>query len=117
MKMLRNIYWSFPVQLLLLHIRRNLFLVISLILLMLIVTKSFGARFGLAYLFLDPEYLGRVNFWSFFIVGVAFGAFVLTWNITSYILNSHRFPFLATFQRPFARYCLNNSVQIGRAHV
>ncbi len=108
--MLRNIYWSFPVQLLLLHIRRNLFLVISLILLMLIVTKSFGARFGLAYLFLDPEYLGRVNFWSFFIVGVAFGAFVLTWNITSYILNSHRFPFLATFQRPFARYCLNNSV-------
>src|SRR4030095_17115173 len=31
------------------------------------------------------------------------------WNITSYILNSFRFPFLATFDRPFLRYSLNNA--------
>ncbi len=43
-------------------------------------------------------------------VGLGLGAFVLIWNITSYILNSHRFPFLATFERPFTRYCINNSL-------
>ncbi len=110
MQAYRNIYYSFPVQLLLLHLRRNLFLIISFLILILIVTKNFGTLYGLAYLFLDPEYLGKVNFWSFFLVGVGFGAFVLTWNITSYILNSHRFPFLATFERPFTRFCLNNSI-------
>ncbi|MEI7801137.1 MAG: patatin-like phospholipase family protein [Bacteroidota bacterium] len=90
--------------------RRNLFLIISFLLLILIITKNFGTLYGLAYLFLDPEYLDKVNFWSFFLVGIGFGAFVLTWNITSYILNSHRFPFLATFERPFTRFCLNNSI-------
>ena len=110
METLNKIYFSFPVQLLLLHLRRNLFLAISFVLLILIITKNFGSLYGLAYLFLDPEYIGRVNFWSFFLVGCGFGAFVLTWNITSYILNSHRFPFLATFERPFTRYCLNNSI-------
>ncbi len=97
-------------QLLLLHFRRNLFLLISFIILILFVTKNLAALYGFAYLFLDPEYLGKVNFWSFFLVGTGFGAFVLIWNITSYILNSHRFPFLATFERPFTRYCLNNAV-------
>lgn len=62
------------------------------------------------YLFLDPEYLGRVNFLSFFILGFAFGGFLLLFNLTSYILNSNRFPFLATFRHPFVRYCYNNSV-------
>ena len=110
MQVLKNIYWSFPVQLLLLHLRRNLFLAISFIILILFVTKNLAALYGFAYLFLDPEYLGKVNFWSFFLVGIGFGAFVLIWNITSYILNSHRFPFLATFERPFTRYCLNNCI-------
>ena len=110
MQILRNIYWSFPVQLFLLHLRRNLFLLISFIILTLFVTKNLAALYGFAYLFLDPEYLGKVNFWSFFLVGLGLGAFVLIWNITSYILNSHRFPFLATFERPFTRYCVNNSL-------
>lgn len=110
MQTLRNIYWSFPVQLFLLHLRRNLFLLIAFIILTLFVTKNLAALYGFAYLFLDPEYLGKVNFWSFFLVGLGLGAFVLIWNITSYILNSHRFPFLATFERPFTRYCINNSL-------
>ncbi len=110
MQTIQNFYWSFPVQLLLLHLRRNLFLLISFIILILFVTKNLAALYGFAYLFLDPEYLGKVNFWSFFLVGIGFGAFVLIWNITSYILNSHRFPFLATFEKPFTRYCLNNSI-------
>ncbi len=67
-------------------------------------------KFGIPYLFLDPEYLGRVDYWSFLLLGGAFGGFLLTWNITTYILHSFRFPFLATLERPFVKYCLNNSL-------
>jgi len=31
-------------------------------------------------------------------------------NITSYIMNSFRFPFIATLRHPFFKFCLNNSV-------
>jgi len=94
----------------LLHLKRHLFLILFWILLFLIVTQNFGNKYGIPYLFLDPEYLGRVNFLSFFILGFAFGGFLLLFNLTSYILNSNRFPFLATFRHPFVRYCYNNSV-------
>jgi hypothetical protein len=62
------------------------------------------SRLGFHYLFLDPEYFGKVTFFSFFLIGIALGGFIFVWNITSYILNSFRFPFLATFERPFLRY-------------
>jgi hypothetical protein len=83
-------------------------MLIPWLLLILIVTGNLLARFGFHYLFLDPEYFGKVNFLSFFMVGVALGGFLFVWNITSYILNSFRFPFLAAFERPFLRYSLNN---------
>jgi len=34
----------------------------------------------------------------------------MVYNVTSYILHSHHFPFLATLNRPFGIYCLNNSL-------
>src|SRR5215831_11249822 len=110
MKLLRNIWYSFPVQLVLLHLRRYLFMLVPWILLGMMVTGYFAKRLGFNYLFLDPEYLGKVNFWGFFLVGLALGGFTFVWNVTSYILNSFRFPFLATFERPFLRYSLNNAV-------
>lgn len=108
MQVLRNIFYSFPFQLALLHLRKFLFLLVPWILLVMMVTGNLLARLGFHYLFLDPEYFGKVNFTSFFLIGVALGAFIFVWNITSYILNSFRFPFLATFERPFLRYTLNN---------
>ncbi len=69
-----------------------------------------GNHYGMHYLFLNPEYLGDVYFWSFALVGFTFGGFLMAWNITTYIINSHRFPFLATMERPFSKYCLNNSI-------
>ncbi|MFN5380260.1 MAG: hypothetical protein ACK5CD_04735 [Bacteroidota bacterium] len=107
---LRNIWFSFPVQLLVLHCRRHLFLLLSYVFLTLLVTKGFAGRYGVSYLFLDPEYLGRVSFISFFLVGLAYGGFTVLWNITAYILVSHKFPFLATFRKPFFRFCLNNFI-------
>jgi hypothetical protein len=108
--MLKKIYYSFPVQLLLFHLRRTLFLVLPFLLLDFTITQHFAVKYGIPYLFLDPEYQGNVGFLSFFMVGFLFGLFVLIWNFTSYILHSKRFGFIATFKRPFLRYCLNNSI-------
>ena len=60
------------------------------------------------YLFLYPEYLGAVNFWSFSILGFAVGGFISAFNIYSYVKNGPDFPFIATLLRPFHKYSINN---------
>jgi hypothetical protein len=74
------------------------------------ITESIASRWGIPYLFLDPEYMGKVDFWSFMIIGGALGGFIMTYNISSYILNGFRFPFLATLSRPFLKFILNNFI-------
>ena len=108
--MFRRIRFSFSVQLLLLHLKRNHFLVLGWFILFCFVYFLIGERYGIPLLFLDPEYLGHVSFLSYFILGVAFGAYFMVWNVTSYILHARHFPFLATLQRPFGVYSLNNSL-------
>lgn len=110
MQILKPLWYSFPVQLLVLHLRRHLFLLGVFLVLGMFVTKFLLSNYGFAYLFLDPEYMGKVSVVSFYMLGLAFGGFTVLWNITSYILFSHKFPFLATFRKPFFRYCLNNFV-------
>src|SRR5690606_5818693 len=61
------------------------------------------------YLFLAPEYLNEVSFWSYFILGFSVGGFVMAFNITGYVINSNKFPFIATLKYPFTKYCINNS--------
>ncbi|HET9485889.1 MAG TPA: patatin-like phospholipase family protein, partial [Chryseosolibacter sp.] len=73
-------------------------------------TGTFGKYLGIPYLFLDPEYVNKVNFMSFFIMGVCTAAFTMAFHITSYINDGHRFTFLGTLPRPFTKFCLNNSV-------
>ena len=108
MELLRKIYRFFPVQLLILHVKNHQILVCVWAFLFLITSNNWGKSYGVPYLFLDPEYLGQVDFISFSILGAAFGGFLMTWNIAVYILDSYRFPFLASFNRPFALFCLNN---------
>ncbi|NNC86054.1 MAG: patatin-like phospholipase family protein [Bacteroidia bacterium] len=43
-------------------------------------------------------------------MGLTLGVFILAFNISSYLLNSFRFPFLATLSRTFLKYSLNNSI-------
>lgn len=109
-KRLKNIYYSFPVQLLVLHFRSNLILLFTWVLLALLISGQIGSVFGVKYLFLSPEYLGKINFISFFIVGFWFGAFMMAWNLTTYLLDAHRFPFIATMAKPFTKFCLNNFI-------
>lgn len=69
-----------------------------------------GNTFGIPYLFVDPEYMGKVGFFSFFIMGFAVGSFVMVYNISSYIINGFRFSFIATLSKPFMKYALNNFI-------
>jgi len=64
--------------------------------------------YGADSLFLSPEYLGNVNAVGAAIVGIAVGMFIMSWNITSFILLSRHFKFLAATTNPFLKYCINN---------
>lgn len=108
LKLLRSIYYAFPVQLLILHFRSNHLLIGMWIFLFFLIQGDLAPKFGIHYLFLDPEYLGQIDFWSFFFLGLAFGGFFLTWNLTTYLLSAHHFLFLATLFHPFTKFCFNN---------
>ncbi|MCC7503691.1 MAG: patatin-like phospholipase family protein [Saprospiraceae bacterium] len=110
MTSLRQIYYSFPVRLLVLHFRNHLVLIALWGVLALLATGSVGRFFGMHYLLLTPDYQGKVGFWSFFITGAALGAFIMIWNLTTYLLCADRFSFLATLEAPFTKYSLNNSL-------
>ncbi len=66
--------------------------------------------FGADSLFLAPEYFDQVTPFSVAIVGVAIGVFIMSWNITTFILFSKYFKFLVTTAQPFLKYCINNAV-------
>ncbi|MEX2233266.1 MAG: patatin-like phospholipase family protein [Cyclobacteriaceae bacterium] len=102
--------YSFPVQLLLNNIKRNHVLLLCWIILFAMITGNFGKYLGIPYLFLDPEYLNRVSFTSFCILGLCTAAFTMAFHITCYINDGHRFTFVGTLPRPFTRFCFNNSL-------
>lgn len=106
----RQIQYSFPVRLLALHFRSHLVLIFLWVVLSLLVTGQLGHSLGMHYLMLTPEYRGEVGFLSFFITGTALGAFIMIWNLTTYLLCADRFPFLATLGAPFTKFSINNSL-------
>lgn len=110
MSFLTDILRSFSVQLLLLHLRSNVLLLLVWALLVTMMSGLLGPNLGLQYLFLDPEYLGRSGFWSFLLLGLAYGFFVMSWNLSTYLLTGGYFNFLASLSRPFFKYCLNNAL-------
>lgn len=110
---LRKFLFFFPFQLLFLHLKKNLLLISIWGLLFGFVTQSLAPRYGIPYLFLNPEYNDEVSWLSYFIIGFACGGFTMAFNIASYILNSFRFPFLATLKHPFTKYCINNYIIPG----
>jgi hypothetical protein len=74
------------------------------------VAGQFMFTFGANALFLAPEYFGGVNALSTGIVGLALGIFIMSWNITTFILHSRNLRFLATTAQPFLKYCINNAL-------
>ncbi|MDF9799053.1 hypothetical protein OKW21_004316 [Catalinimonas alkaloidigena] len=109
-KIIDPIYYSLPVQLLVLHLRKNQLLLLAWVFLFAAVTGSVGKNLGIPYLFLDPEYMGKVDFISFFIVGITVGGMTMAYHITCYILDGNNFSFLGVLSRPFAKLALNNAI-------
>ncbi len=109
-KWLNDIAYSFPLQLLFLHLRSYPLLIICWIVIGLLMSGNLGNIFGIKYLFLTPEYFGEVNSLSYYFLGLGFGAFLMTWNLATYLLTAHHFPFLATLQKPFTKFSINNSL-------
>ncbi len=110
MNYLKGIFYSLPVQLLFLHFRKYQILLLFWALLFATVSGSFMKTFGADALFLAPEYLGAVNALSAGIMGAAIGVFIMSWNITTFVLFSRHFTFLAATTYPFLKYCINNSI-------
>lgn len=106
----KGFYYSFPVQLFILHLRRYQVFLIFWFILCSAINGNFMSSFGADALFLAPEYLGKVNGVSMIIVGASAGIFIMSWNITTFILHSNQFKFLATTSKPFLKYCINNAI-------
>ena len=106
---IRFVYHSFPFQLLILHIKKFPVLLLFWYILFSTISSGFMKSYGAYSLFLGPEYLGSVNPLGAAIVGVAIGIFIMSWHITTFILFSRHFRFLATTSNPFLKYCINNS--------
>ncbi|UII23794.1 patatin-like phospholipase family protein [Fulvivirga ligni] len=105
-----NFYYLFPIQLLVNHVKRNYVLLLCWLILFSIISGNFGNYLGIPYLFLDPVYLNKVSFSSFFIMGVVISGFSVAFHITTYINDGHRFSFIGVVSKPFTVFSLNNSV-------
>jgi hypothetical protein len=99
----------FPIQLLFLHLRKNLFGLVVWALLFAFV-GGLSNRFGVPQLFLSPEYMGRVDNISFLILGIGLGGFFTAYNLYSYVLLGPQIPFLGTCKRPLVVFSLNNFI-------
>src|SRR5215211_913944 len=107
---LRGLYHSFPIQLVLLHFKKFQVLLFFWFIMFSTVNGTFMKTFGADSLYLAPEYMGDVNALAALFVGIAIGIFIMSWNITTFILFSRHFRFLATTTNPFLKYCINNSL-------
>jgi hypothetical protein len=108
--LLRRFIYFFPVQLLLVQVKKNPVLIIFWLIMFGFITGKIASRYGVALLFMDPEYMGNVNFLSYLMVGFSCGGFIMAYQISCYNYNAFRFPFLATLSRPFLRFCINNFI-------
>ena len=104
------VWYALPVQLFLLHFRKHQELLLLWYILLSTVTGHFLSNFGADSLFLTPEYFGSTNFLSTSIVGFAFGIFLMSWNIATFILHARSIRFLVTTAQPFLKYCINNAI-------
>jgi hypothetical protein len=107
---LKGFYYSFPIQLLVLHLRKYQILLFFWFIIASAINGDLMSTFGADSLFLAPEYLGKVNTVSAIIVGMATAIFIMSWHITTFILHSKHFKFLATTTKPFLKYFINNSI-------
>jgi hypothetical protein len=109
-KYLVGFFYSLPVQLIFLHFRRYQVLLLFWCILFATISGHFLKPYGADSLMLAPEYLGHVSALSTAFAGFAVASYIMSWNITTFILHSRHIKFLATTAQPFLKYCINNAV-------
>lgn len=109
-KFLQDFYTSFPIQLLLLHFKKYQILLFIWYLLFSMIDGGFLKNYGAEALFFNPEYNGNANFLALLLLGIGWGMIIMSWNITTFIIHSKRFIFLAGVRHPFLKYCVNNGI-------
>ncbi|MBO9571580.1 MAG: hypothetical protein J7497_05150, partial [Chitinophagaceae bacterium] len=107
---LKGLYHSFPIQLVLLHLKRFQVLLLFWYILFTTIGGTFMNNYGADSLFLAPEYMGTISPYSSAVMGIAIGVYIMSWNITTFILFCRHFRFLATTSNPFLKYCINNAI-------
>jgi hypothetical protein len=110
LRFLRALLYSFPIQLLLVNLKKNQVILIFWVLLFGFLAFDLGQLFGIPYLLIDPEYQDEVSWIGLIFLGITFGIFCLAFHITCYILDCERFRFLAALRHPLAVFALNNSL-------
>ena len=100
----------FPIRLISAQIKYNFYGLIYWVIFFGIASGMLGAFFGVPYLFYAPEYLGELSFIGYFLLGIAFGGFFMTFQAFSYAKIGPRFPFLLVVSMPFFKFILNNSL-------
>lgn len=108
-----DLYFFLPTRLLASQIRKYPFAILLWVFLFAVVGQYLLVSFGGPYLFLDPDYQGKISFLSTFWVGLFLGAFTVSYHLCNYILDGPKFYFLATQRKPFLTFCLNNSLLPG----
>jgi hypothetical protein len=108
LSLLKWVISFFPTQLFLLQVKRNFFMNFLWILLFCLVCGWIGKSYGVQYLFLAPEFMGQHSPLAFFMLGFSFGGFILAFNLYTYVMYGHLFPFIVTLNRPFSIFSLNN---------
>lgn len=109
MSIWRAFHHSFPIRLFLMHIKYNQFLLLYWFLLFAIVGGAFGSSLGIPYLFLDPIYLDKVGF-GVFHHWHKLGGFYHVFSHYKLYHGWFSLSFLGTLPKPFAHFCLNNSL-------
>lgn len=109
-KTIQGFWFSLPIQLLVLHLRRYQIFLVLWYMLFATIAGYFMKNYGADTLFLAPEYFNQVSVISTAITGFALGIFIMSWNITTFIMHGHLVSFLVTNSHPFLKYCINNAL-------
>ncbi len=107
---IKSLWYSLPLQLLILHFRRYQILLLFWYILFATIAGNFMKSYGADTLFLAPEYFDKVSAGSVAITGFAVAVYIMSWNITTFILHGPLVSFLATTSQPFLKYCINNAL-------
>lgn len=104
----QNIFYAFPTRLIAIQLRQYPLLVGAWLFIFGAISGGIGKGLGVHFQLLEPEYMGKVNFMSFFVVGASMGAFIFSYLITLYINVSNKFHFLVLRYKPFFALTVNN---------